>query len=571
MTDQTTRVRSCKTLLEAIEWNAADAPARPAFIIFQGDAVCQLSRADLAEEVERWARILAPYAKRRDGVAFIVLKHSVEMYTVFLGAMRAGFIPSFLPYQTPKQDPALYWRSHRALFEHVRPELIITYDGAVESLMEATSELDVAVLDVGHAGRRALTDSLLPPFEYNPGKVALLQHSSGTTGQKKGVMLTFEQIMHQVESYASSIELDESSRIASWLPLYHDMGLITGLLLPVTLGITVISLDAFEWVAKPSVLLDRMVAYGCNFAWLPNFAFAHIMRTLPDGWSKDLSFIHALINCSEPCKAETFDAFATTFEPFGLKQNQLQTCYAMAEAVFAVTQSVPGQSVRAIDIDAHALRSSNRIVETDGSGDSIRFLSCGKAIPGVRVRIKPERSCAVGEGNFAGEIEIAGSFVFSAYYKNEEASAACFDDGWFGTGDIGFIDNGDLFVCGRRKEMFIVHGRNYYAHDVEEIISGVDGVVPGRNVVFGHYDELSSSEEVVAIVETRLESDGQRDRLRSFVRKQVLSCLGLNLNKIRIVDPGWLVKTTSGKLSREENKKKHIEMLEAEAGYVEKG
>jgi acyl-CoA synthetase (AMP-forming)/AMP-acid ligase II len=539
-------------LLASLRRRAQLTPWKPALLVQAEGKVRQFSYADLWSESERWGRRWASSPVEPGQVVFIVLRHGWEAYAAFLGAMRAGLLPSFLPFPTPKQDPALYWASHRVLFERLKPGLLLTYEENAAELAAAAGRIPV------RATERFLkrSEGELAAGDPAPDAPAFLQHSSGTTGLKKGVRITWGQLARQVDSYAAAIGLGPEDKVASWLPLYHDMGLITGFLAPLSLGATVISLDPFEWVARPALLFETIETYRATLCWLPNFAFAHMVRTAEEGRAFDLSSMRAFIDCSEPCKAETFESFLARFSGDGVDPGRLQTCYAMAETVFAVTQSRLGEAPRVIAVDADRYDAAQEVVEADGRTlRERRLMSCGAPIDGVDVRI------AADPGR-AGEIEVRGGFVFDGYHANEAATAEAFAGEWYRSGDIGFIKDGELYVCGRRKEMLIVHGRNHYAGDVEEVLASTPGVKPGRAVVFAVFDEVTGSEEAVAMVETE-DAGSDAGALKRAVKKAVYDRLELTLRAVEILEPGRLVKTTSGKISREENRRRYLEGRDA--------
>ena len=466
-----------KKLLSALVEHARTTPAKPALLFGKQGAWTQLSYADLLDETERWAAIFTRERLEPGGVVFIVLDHRLELYGAFLGAMRAGMVPSFLAYPTPKQDAQLYWRSHASLFERVRPACILGYDAVLPDIARLISTGDCRLIDVAQVGAFEGSAELPPLDEIERDvRTALLQHSSATTGLKKGVALTFDAIAAQIGSYGRAIGAGPDDKVVSWLPLYHDMGLIAAFLLPVSLGASIVSIDAFDWLIKPAVFFELIETYRATLAWLPNFAFNHLLRTHDDERRYDLSSLRALISCSEPCKAATFEGFLEHFRSHGLSELALQTSYAMAEAVFAVTQSDVGHAPKALAVDGEILSRGNAAVPVlaEQSG-AMRFLSCGPPIDGIEVRILAGESRQNHTRQPAsvpvGEVVIRGSFVFHEYHRNPQDTVESFDDGWFKTGDVGFIHDGELYICGRTKEMLIVHGRNFYANDVESIVN----------------------------------------------------------------------------------------------------
>jgi acyl-CoA synthetase (AMP-forming)/AMP-acid ligase II len=392
---------------------------------------------------------------------------------------------------------------------------------------------------------------LLPP----DSSVGLLQHSSGTTGMKKGVALSYASIARQLSAYRESLGLDPArARIVSWLPLYHDMGLISSFLLPLWLGVPIISIDPFDWVGRPELLFEAIEQFGATHAWLPNFAFLHLARRVSPKRRWNLGSLAALISCSEPCKPAAFDAFLDRFAADGIRPETLQTCYAMAETVFAVSQSDVARPVRRLQVDPACISAMGAVRPPRDAGETLSLLSNGRPIPGCQVAILRGQD-PVGS-NEIGEICVSAEYMFSGYHRNAEATRAALHGGWYHTGDIGFIDADEIFVVGRIKDVVIINGKNVFAHDVEEAVSKVAGVKPGRCVAFGRYTDRSGSEQLIVVAER--DGDPTEDpTLQRAINRAVVEEAGVTCNDIRIVPPGWLIKTTSGKTSRSENSLKY--------------
>ena len=561
------------TVLSALEHHARLTPSKPAFVIGRKGEWTQVSYADLLDESERWAGIWLGLGLAQKSVVFIVLQHCPEMYPVFLGAMRAGLIPSLMPFPSAKQDAQLYWRSHQDLFNRILPACVVTYSELLEPICRIADLATCQVVDVARAREAPGLVLPLAPDMEDPGSIAVLQHSSGTTGLKKGVALTWRQIRDQVDSVAHALHANGEDRIVSWLPIYHDMGLIATFLLPVTLGAMVVSIDAFEWLTRPDMFFDEIARFRGTICWLPNFAFNHLIRTRDRDRHYDLSSMRAVIDCSEPCKPETIENFIQVFEPHGLRPDAVQVCYGMAEIVFAATQTPSGTQPRRVTIDRAALSERSEIVQLpDDAAGGVRFLSVGRPIKDVELRITARATggiarlarglAEIGIGSkrqgvtIAGEIEVRSPFLFDGYFRNPAATDAGMEGSWFRSGDIGFILDGELYVCGRSKEMLIVHGRNYYANDIEALVNKLAGVKPGRVVAVGVFDSVTGTEEAVVLAETTLPDLADRAELEMAIRKRVFDVLNLTLRRVDIAGEGTLVKTTSGKISRNENIKR---------------
>ena len=545
-----------RSIIRSVSCHANDCGERVALRVLQDRAWSSFTYAALQRLVLAWASRFHAMDCPQDSVVFFVLKHRAEMYPAFLGVMRAGLIPSFLPFPTPKQDAQAYWSSHRTLLARVRPRAIVTYGENVVLLEAIVADTDCAILDIDRIDQDgAIEEHTLPPLDVveSGERIALLQHSSGTTGLKKGVALSFDQIRWQIDAYVPTIAAGSDSRIVSWLPVYHDMGLITSFLLPLTLGAEIVSIDAFDWLQRPDMLLGLIGEHRATHCWLPNFAFNHLIRTRDRKRRYDLSSLVALISCSEPAKPDTMQRFASAFAPDGLPPHALQVTYAMAETVFAVTQTALGATPRILSVDLPALVGEKRVVPVPaGQPNAASFVSCGRPVGDVALRIAAE------PGRDVGEVLLGGRFLFGGYYRNPQDSEAVLQAGQFRTGDSGFLHEGELFVCGRLKEMLIVHGRNYYATDIEEVASLVPGVKPGRAVAFAVFNPGTASEEAVLLAESELTETSEHAALQKAVRDAVFDRLELSLKTVEILPLGHIVKTTSGKISRKDNLERYL-------------
>jgi acyl-CoA synthetase (AMP-forming)/AMP-acid ligase II/acyl carrier protein len=475
--------------------------------------------------------------------------------SAFVGAMRVGAVPSFMPCPSAKQHPAIYWSSHLKLLQRIGRHLLVT-DGTHAAQMRAQGLADIAIdiLTLDRVGAGAIADEAPDVVEDD---VAFLQHSSGTTALKKGVALSNRAVLRQIAAYSTRLSMGADDAIVSWLPIYHDMGLIACTIMPLVLGQTVTSIDPFQWVGRPACLFDAIERYNGQFAWLPNFAFEHLVRMVPRDYAADLSGMKAFINCSEPCKAETFDRFHDRFSRLNLRRAQLQVCYAMAETVFAVSQTAAGQPARRIVVDEDALRRDRVVAAPREDGRALTLLSAGAPLPGVAVSIRGNDPDAADRE--VGEIVVSGDFLFDGYLNDAETTQARLSNGRYHTRDLGFLYDGELYVLGREDDLIIINGRNIYAHEVEAVVGQISGVKPGRAVAFGVFNDAIGSQELVVVAERETDPPPVGDQaVRRAVRMAVLEQTGIEVKACRLEVPGWLVKTTSGKISREANRAKYL-------------
>lgn len=485
-------------------------------------------------------------------LVLIFLRHVPELYGSFLGAMLGGFRPSFMPCTSPKQDPRLYWSSHTTLFGRIRPAVVVA-DRATLAEMQANG------LDLSRSRLVAIEDVVpAQPSWADPSEddIGLLQHSSGTTGLKKGVALSYRAIATQLDSYMSAIELRADDVIVSWLPLYHDMGMIACFMMPIYSGVPLVQLDPFEWIARPGRLLEHITRWGGTLTWLPNFAFEYLAAMAGrDAANYRLASMRAFINCSEPCRPDSFDRFAKAFALSGVTANALHCCYAMAETVFGVAQTRIGETPRRIWCKRESFERGDRVRLGDrGEGDR-ELIECGAPIAGISVGIFDEARAPLPEGHI-GEIAISGDFLFSGYNKDPERTRAQLSDGLFFTRDLGFVLDGGLYVLGRVDDLIIVNGRNIYAHEIEDLMGKIAGLKPGRSVAVPWADDRNGTQGLVIIAEKLSNATRPEGELRSEVLTRIFSVTNVMPKAVHLVDEGWLVKTTSGKISREMNVKK---------------
>lgn len=457
----------------------------------------------------------------------ILLPHHPALYSSFLGAMDCGAVPSFMPLPSHKQDPQLYWQEQRALLARIGARVMIT-TAAVAA--EAAARIDLDHLTIVDASAvMASAPSGAASCRPTADALALLQHSSGTTGLKKGVALSHRAVLDQVDRYATAIGWNAGEVVVSWLPLYHDMGLIATFLMPAICGGTLVAMDPFEWVARPSMQLDAIERFGGTRAWLPNFAFLHLARQAESGQRWSLATMKSWVNCSEPCTPAAFNRFVERFADSGVTIESLHVCYAMAETVFAVSHA---RGSRSMVVDGHEV------------------MSCGPALPGTEVRVETDHGVAASEGQ-VGEIVVRSKSRFHGYFRLPALTRERLRDGWFRTGDLGLVWDGEIYLTGRRDDLIVVRGRNYYAHVLEAIAGETAGVAPGRVVAFRVFSNDTGTHDIVIVAEADETVD---ERLvERAIRQRLQAAAGVLVQRVQVVRRGLLIKTTSGKISRRHN------------------
>jgi acyl-CoA synthetase (AMP-forming)/AMP-acid ligase II len=380
---------------------------------------------------------------------------------------------------------------------------------------------------------------------------------------QKGVSLSHQSVFNQLDAYGRALSLNDKDVVVSWLPLYHDMGLIAGFVMPILSGIHLVLMSPFDWVRAPYKLMQSITKYHGTLTWLPNFAYNFCAQKIRDRHLEDvdLSSLRAVINCSEPVRWESHRAFYERFVDFGLKLEALQTAYAMAENVFGVTQSSLGSEPVVDEIDREAFMVEHIAQSLQGGRPSIKMMSSGRPLDNVMLRVADEKGNAVPE-RVIGEITLRSDCMLTGYYNRDDLTKLAFTDGWYRTGDYGYLYKGQLFISGRKKDMIIVGGRNVYPQDLEALTYDVPGVHAGRSVAFGLFDDAQGTEEVVIIAEVDSEDVNEQKKITDAIRSHVTRNSAIALRYVKAVGPNWIIKTSSGKTARAANKDKFIQELQ---------
>lgn len=537
----------------------------------------QFSNADdLSLTIDQLLRGASSYAsaltraKIQPGeVVVLILQHGEDLVYAFWGAILHGAIPSIMPFLTEKLSPERYRADLSALISVTQPAAIVTYpefEAEVRGALQAGDSVREVIVTNQVDKQVSLDFDSLAGFQRKPEDIVILQHSSGTTGLQKGVALSHRAVFNQLDAYDKALNLNDSDVVVSWLPLYHDMGLIAGFIMPVLSGIHLVLQSPFDWVRAPYKLMQSVTKYRGTLSWLPNFAYNFCAQKIRDRHLEgvDLSSWRAIVNCSEPVRWESHHAFYEKFKTYGLKREALQTSYAMAENVFAVTQSPLGGEPAVLEIDREAFMVERvaRLVNDVNSHErsTMKMMSSGRPLDNVEVRVLDENRKELPE-RVIGEVALRSDCMLTGYYHRDDATRQAFHDGWYLTGDYGFVSDGEVFVSGRKKDMIIVGGKNVYPQDLESLTYEVAGVHAGRSVAFGIFDEEQGTEDVVIIAEVDSEDPAEQQKVADAIRVHVTKNSAIALRHVKVVDPKWILKTSSGKTARAANKEKFLKEL----------
>jgi 1-acyl-sn-glycerol-3-phosphate acyltransferase len=547
---------SADTLLDVLHWQAQTAPERTHIFLRQEDGTERaLTYAWLwRRAVEVAAALRARGIGRRDTVT-IMLRTEAAFFPAFFGTLLAGAIP--VPIYPPFRADRIaeYAERQVGILSNAGTRLMITFAeverlagvlrGQIPTLSTVTTLDDLAPA-ADHSGPLPLR----PPVWLTAEDPALIQYTSGSTGQPKGVLLTHANLLANIRAIGAALEIRPDDVGVSWLPLYHDMGLIGAWLGMLYFGIPVTILSPLAFLSRPARWLWTMHAHRATLAVAPNFAFDLCVNKITDEEIEglDLSALRVMLNGSEAVLPETLTRFARRFASAGFSPRAMRPVYGLAECSVGLTFA-PGRDPARVDRVARRFQETGHAVPS-ADADALAFVSCGGPLPGHDIRIVDQTGAAVAERT-EGRLEFRGPSMMAGYFRNQAATrAVTTDDGWIDSGDLGYLADRELFLTGRRKDVVIKGGRNIYPHEAEAVVAAIDRVRKGCIAVFGVTDAALGTERLVVVAETRETDPAARDQLQQRILEAVSDALGLPPDTVVLTGPGAVLKTSSGKVRR---------------------
>jgi fatty-acyl-CoA synthase len=382
----------------------------------------------------------------------------------------------------------------------------------------------------------------------DPDRLAILQFTSGSTSDPKGVMLPHRTVGANLDAIALATSLDPSDDVlVSWLPLYHDMGLVGLLTLSLSTGTGLVLGAPTDFMAAPSRWMEWMSTYGGTATAGPNFSYVLATRALRRADQLDLSRLRIALNGAEPVDPSTVTAFIEAGARHGLRPGAVFPAFGMAEVAIAGTFPEPMAGLRIDTVDRRVLETERYAAPVDPSVEGARPLAIlGRPVEGLEIRVVDPVTGDVLKDREVGELEIRGTSVTPGYYKRPDVNIELFHDDWLRTGDLAYLLDGEMVMCGRIKDMIIVGGRNVFPEDIERALADVEGVRAGNVIAFG-IDGSQGREGLVVVAESKSDD---LPRVRRSVAERVRAAIGLPAKDIVLVEPGSLPKTSSGKLQR---------------------
>jgi acyl-CoA synthetase (AMP-forming)/AMP-acid ligase II/acyl carrier protein len=548
---QTTRSRPDHTLSHYLVSHARATPDQAAFVVLEDgeDAETAISYAALVQCVRNVAAQLAPHGLQHQR-ALLLYQDTVAFVVSLLACQQAGIVPVPVPYAKGRKQLS-------------RLANILDAAGAAAILCAAHSIDDLRQAGLAPAGQVRLiaTDPHDPAAGHgSPGHppahdIAFIQYTSGSTGRPKGVVVTHRNLLHNQGLIQATFGCTQQSRIFSWLPFHHDMGLIGSLLHALYVGCTCVLMSPFHFMQKPGRWLRAIGRHGITHSGGPNFAYDLCVDKVPERQRADLDLSgwRVAYNGSEPLRAATLERFSRAFGPCGFRAGAFFPCYGLAEATLLVSGCHAPGPPRLLSVDKGSVNSGVIRLTGPGGPDARVLVSSGGIAPGMRVAL-----LATGTGRECGELEegeicIAGDSVTDGYWNG--AGGDLFrelrGEKYLATGDLGFRYGGELYVHGRQKDLLIVRGRNLYPYDVEQWVAGaVPAVEPNGVAVFGGDDDGEEVCLVVAEVKRTSLPTLDAAAVLEAIEREVAGTFGVNPRDVLLIPPLSLPRTTSGKIQR---------------------
>lgn len=530
----------------------------------------EISFEDVVVGAEDLARGLIADGVTPGAAISIMLPTGPGFLDAFFGVLMAGCTP--VPMYPPVRPSQIeeHMRRQAIILETARVPLMITVPEArtlgrfLEAQVKPLRRLATPeeLVEEGRKNERIP----LPPLD--PESTAFLQFTSGSTGNPKGVVLTHSNLLANIRAIVGVVQPTVKDVFVSWLPLYHDLGLIGAVLSTMYAGVPLVLMSPIRFLTRPERWLQAISDYQGTMSAAPNFAYALCNKRIPEEVREklDLSTWRFTLNGAEPVVPETLREFEELFGPQGFRPEVMQPVYGLAENSVGVTRPMLGKVPRIDRIQREPFSAEGRAVPADPEDENaLVFVGCGTALPNHEMRVVDESGRELPDRR-EGRVHFKGPSATSGYFENPEATAQLLvGDGWLDSGDLGYMLDGEIYVTGRRKDVIIRGGRNIYPHELEDVVGELGGIRKGCVAVFAAKDEAGSTEKVVVLAETREKDEAERARMRQEILALSTEVLGSPADDVVLAGPGTVLKTSSGKLRRAACRDRY------EAGVLEKG
>jgi fatty-acyl-CoA synthase len=546
-----------RTVAQAIEDAAVSTKTGYRFIDEATDAEPFFTHGGIERASARYGGALQALGAKRGERVALILPDNADFVFAFLGAIRAGLVPVPIYPPTGLGKLAGYLDNTLHIVAKSGARLLLTNAEIKRMLGTIQAQVPELARVVAVESIRSLREDLRPA-KVTLDDVCFLQFTSGSTSRPKGVTVTHGNLAANVRAIME-LGLGIRDRVdsgASWLPLYHDMGLIGFVIAPLYHVNTITFLPPLLFLKRPARWLETISRHRASISFGPNFAYALCVKRIKESEVAGLDLSGwRIAGCgAEPIRAENLRAFAEKFAPAGFSDKAFVCCYGMAESTLAISFSKFGTGVTTDVVDGEALWAKGRAEPADPALDTATsIVQCGAAFEGHDIQVfapgDETSEHPLGERE-VGELRLRGPSLMNGYYNEPELTRETFAGGWLKTGDLGYLAGGNVHICGRSKDVIIVNGRNYYPQDLEWEAGRVEGVRRGNVIAFGTMKPNHDRERVIICFETSLTAEPERAALKGEVRRVVQQALGLTVDDVLPLGVGVLPKTSSGKLQR---------------------
>jgi 1-acyl-sn-glycerol-3-phosphate acyltransferase len=542
-----------RTIIEALDWHLQLHPERPHVVLTQESGTAEeITYGALQRGASRVAAALLERNLPPRASVAIMLPTSADYFYSFLGVLIAGGIP--VPVYPPARASQIedHMRRHAGILSNAQARVLITMPEAKTLALLLRSQV-ATLSDVVTPAE--LTTGTVPQIRpaAKADDIAFLQDTSGSTGSPKGVILTHANVLANLRAMGQALQVNSSDVFVSWLPLYHDMGLIGAWLGSLYYAFRMVAMSPLTFLARPQSWLWAIHRYRGTLSAAPNFAYQLCARRIEERELEglDLSSWRLAFNGAEPVSPETLEEFGARFARHGLRREALTPVYGLAECTVGLAFPPLGRGPKVDRIDRATFANTSRAepVQDDGRRDVLRFVACGHPIPGHQLRIVDTAGRETGERQ-EGRLQFNGPSATQGYYRNPEETQRLFDGAWLDSGDYAYIAEGDVYLTGRAKDLIIRAGRNIYPYELEETVGNIPGIRKGCVAVVGSVDARTNVEQIVVLAETREKDVEVREKLKRQINDAAFDLIGMTPDDIVLVPPRTVLKTSSGKIRR---------------------
>ena len=546
---QPRRVADFATLGEALDY-AAEGRRGMNFHDARGTLERSYPYAELREDALATARRFLALGLRKGHRVALIAETGPEFAACFFGAVYAGLWPVPLPLPTSFGGRGAYVDQLAVMLESSDPSLFLHPAELAEFAEQAAGRTGVAARSWESLGEvEPAAPAELPAAD--PTEIAYLQYSSGSTRFPHGVAVTHHALLDNLRAHGLGLQVQETDRCVSWLPWYHDMGLVGCMLSPLANQISVDYLKTEDFARRPLAWLDLISRNpGTTLSYSPTFGYDICARRMSSQIKAsdrfDLSRWRIAGNGADMIRPDVMQAFVDAFDGAGFKAQSFCPSYGLAEATLAVSLMPPGEGIRLELVEESELSG----VGTSAQERPRRYravVNCGKAVEGMTIEIRDDSGAPLPD-RAIGKVWVRGASVMAGYFRDEEATAACMAEGWLDTGDMGYLSAGYIFIVGRAKDMIIINGRNHWPQDIEWAVEQLPGFKSGDIAAFA-ITGPSGEEQPAVLVHCRVSDPDERGKLRNDIKERVRAITGIS-PVVELIPPRTLPRTSSGKLSR---------------------